>query len=210
MKQPNLSAARAWLEALEWDGTDRVSTWLTDYLGAADTAATRQIGGLWLHQAVNRLVNPGSQAEYVLVLEGQQGIGKSSALRALAGPWFSDAPLDLSSKDAILAIADSWIHEIAEPGAHMEASASSLKAFITARQDRYRPPYGTRTVIRPRRVVFAATCNDFSHIRRPALSRRWLPVSCTRVQLDLIRATREQLFAQALHEITPSRAVANH
>lgn len=206
MKKNPLKEALRWLETLEWDGHDRLSTWLTECLGAADTPQVQSIGRQWLQQAVNRLINPGSIGDFVLVLDGPQGLGKSSALRVLAGPWFSDAPLDLRSKDAFLSINGSWIHELAEIEALAKPEATLMKTFITQRQDSYRPPYAAHIVTQPRQTVFAATTNDFAGAHYLRQSRHFLPVQCTNVRLPLIHAIRDQLFAQALHEITPCQS----
>ncbi|WP_460874804.1 VapE domain-containing protein [Paralcaligenes ginsengisoli] len=204
MEQDQLKEAYRWLESLQWDGVDRLSTWLTVCLGVANTAYTQQVGGLWIHQAVNRLIRPGSKADYVLVLDGPQGLGKSSALRALAGPWFSDAPLDLSSKDAFMSISGSWIHEITEIDSLSQSDAMLMKAFLTQDRDQYRLPYASRITSHPRQTVFAATSNNFAGAKYLTSGRRFLPVRCTAIDLPLIHAIREQLFSQALYEITPS------
>src|SRR5690606_24702631 len=90
---------REYLESLAWDGVPRIDAWLNTYLGVADTAYTRAIGPRWLISAIARIQTPGAQADCALILEGPQGIRKSSALRVLAQPWFTDRLSDLGSKD---------------------------------------------------------------------------------------------------------------
>ncbi len=82
---------RDWLHSLEWDGQERLHIWMRDCLGVKDSAYTQLIGKLWMRQAVNRILHPGCKGDYVLILEGTQGLMKISALRALGGDWFSDA-----------------------------------------------------------------------------------------------------------------------
>jgi len=192
---------REWLESLEWDGQDRLSTWLHELLGADDSPYTTLVGTLWMRQAVNRILNPGCKGDYVLILEGTQGLMKSSALRTLGGAWFSDAPLDLNSKDAFMSISGTWIYEIAELDAFNRSEATRIKAFLTQSQDRYRPPYGSRMVTQLRQTVFAATTNNYEYHKDPTGNRRFWSVLARKVYLDDIKAVREQLFAQAVHEV---------
>lgn len=190
-----------YLSSLEWDGMDRTSTWLTDLLGVPDSDYSRLVGKLWLRQAVSRAMKPGSKADYVLILEGSQGIQKSSALRALGGEYFSDAPLDLNSKDVYQAINGVWIYEIAELDAFNRTEATRIKAFITQPVDRYRLPYEKRMIDQRRHVVFAGTTNNYEYHKDTTGNRRFWSVRCSKIQLDALRQIRGQLFAQALHEV---------
>src|SRR5690606_35885650 len=149
----------------------------------------------------------GCKGDYVLILEGTQGLMKSSALRTLGGDWFSDAPLDLNSKDAFMSISGTWIYEIAELDAFNRSEATRIKAFLTQSQDRYRPPYGSRMVTQLRQTVFAATTNNYEYHKDPTGNRRFWSVLCTKVRLDTIQAIREQLFAQAVHEVRTGEPV---
>ncbi|GAB2913842.1 virulence-associated E family protein [Paralcaligenes ginsengisoli] len=197
----------AWLESLAWDGEDRRSIWLRDCLGVNDSAYSRLVGSLWLRQAVNRIINPGCKGDYVLILEGVQGLMKSSALRVLGGEWFSDAPLDLNSKDVFMSILGTWIYEIAELDAFNRSESTRIKAFLSQAQDRYRPPYGSRTVTQLRQTVFAATTNNYEYHKDPTGNRRFWSVLCTKVNLKLIAEIRDQLFAQAMHEVLAGEQV---
>ncbi|MPS27575.1 MAG: hypothetical protein E2576_11080 [Alcaligenaceae bacterium] len=192
---------RDWLKTLAWDGVDRNSAWLIHGLGVEDTAYTRLVGPLWLREAVNRILIPGCKGDYALILEGSQGKGKSTALRVLGGEWFSDAPLDISNKDAYMALRGVWIYEIAELDAFNKAETTKVKAFMSMAEDRYRPPYGSRFVTRARQTVFAGTTNNDEYFKDPTGNRRFWPVYCHAVDLEWIAQNRLQLFAQALHEV---------
>ena len=192
---------RAWLNTLEWDGCDRNEYWLHELLGVEDNEYSRLVGKLWLRQAVNRIMHPGAKGDYVLILEGKQGLMKSTALKRLGGEWSSDAPLDLNSKDAFMAINGVWIHEIAELDAFNRAESTRIKSFITMTEDRYRPPYGTKYITQPRQTVFAGTTNGYEYHKDPTGNRRFWSVLCTNINLEQISAWREQLFAQAMHDV---------
>jgi len=196
-----------YLNSLKWDRVDRNTVWLVDFLGVADSDYARLVGRLWLRQAVSRAMNPGSKADYVLILEGLQGIQKSSALRALGGDFFSDAPLDLNSKDVYQTINGVWFYEIAELDAFNRSEATRIKAFITQPIDRYRLPYEKRMIDQPRHTVFAGTTNNYEYHKDTTGNRRFWSVLCSRIDLAGLREYRDQLFAQALHEVREGKRI---
>ena len=167
---------RAYLDGLVWDGVDRVRTWLTDYVGVEDTPYARLVGGWFLKSAVARVREPGCKSDHVLVLEGPQGVGKSSAARALAWPFYSDSSFDISSKDAFLVIQGVWIVELAEMASATRAEASKLKQFLTSQADRFRPPYERSTVKVDRQCVFIGTINESEYLKDDTGNRRFWPV----------------------------------
>ena len=135
----------------------------------------------------------------MMVLEGTEGIGKSSALRTLAGEWFSDTPLDLNSKDTYQALRGMWVLELAELDSLERAAASRVKAFCSSPVDRYRPSYGRMTQDFPRQCVFAGTTNEREYLTADHGNRRFWPVTCGRIDLEALARNRDQLLAEALH-----------
>lgn len=193
-----------YLEGLEWDGKARVDEWAMRYLGAEDTVLNRAFGARWLISLVARAMEPGCQADHVLVLEGIQGVGKSSALRALVGraEWFADSLPDVRrNKDAAEVLQGPWLIEIGELEGISKAGASTIKAFLTARADRYRPPYGRHVITRPRRCVFAGSTNLTAYLKDATGGRRFWPLPCEKagpVDPKGIAAARDQLLAEAV------------
>lgn len=189
---------REYLDALAWDGTPRLDTWLLRYLGAEDNAYHRAVGLRWLISAVARIYIPGCKADCALILEGPQGIRKSSALMALAAPWFTDRLSDLGSKDAAMETRGVWIIEIAELDTMGRAEVSTIKAFMSRTQDRFRPPYGKRLVDLPRQCVFAGSVNpDGGYLKDPTGGRRFWPVVCGAIDIPAVEQDRDQLWAEA-------------
>lgn len=190
---------REWLASLTWDGQARLTHWLPDYLGAEGPLAYLEaVGPAFLISAVARVMRPGCQADHVLTLEGAQGCGKSSAVRTLGWPWITEGIPDLASKDAALHLAGVWIVEISELAAVRRTdSIEHVKAFLTRNVDRYRPPYGRRTVDVPRQCVFVATTNEAAYLRDPTGNRRFWPVRCTDIDLAALERDRAQLWAEA-------------
>src|SRR5690606_24786268 len=105
---------RQYLEGLEWDGKGRLDFWLTAGLGVEASGYSLKVGVRWMISAVARIREPGCKADSVLILEGAQGAGKSTALSVLAGEWFMDSPFSLGDKEAYQAIRGKWIVELGE------------------------------------------------------------------------------------------------
>lgn len=202
---------REYLSGLKWDGQARLDTWLRDHLGALDNAYTRACARKVLCAAVVRVFHPGTKFDHVLVLEGAQDLGKSSAIEILAGDWASDAPIDPHSRDTIDAMQGRWIIELAELDvlSSRKVDEDALKAFITRRTDRARLAYGRTTGEFPRQSIFIATKNpgaDGTYLKDDTGNRRWWPVRCeprhgpVKAQIDFagLKAARDQLFAEAV------------
>jgi len=191
---------RDYFEALVWDGTPRLDTWLTRYLGVKDTPYSQAVGPRFLISAVARIEEPGCQADHMLILEGDQGVLKSTALRLLVGTaWFTDRISKLGSKDAAVEMAGVWLIEMAELDALTKASNSTIKAFVTRRHDRFRPPYGKHLIDRPRQCVFAGTINpNGGYLNDPTGARRFWPVRCGVIDLEAFGCDRNQLWAEAI------------
>lgn len=146
-----------------------------------------------------RALTPGEKVDAMLILEGGQGVGKSSALRVLTGEsWFGDALPDMGSKDAATYLRGKWIVEIAELTAVRRADLEQVKAFLTRQEERYRPPYGRTEVFEPRRCVFAGTTNSSDYLRDETGNRRFWPVRVGTIDLDAIEDNRDQLWAEAV------------
>jgi predicted P-loop ATPase len=188
------------LNGLEWDGTPRVHDWLTWYLGVEDTAYSRAVGQAWLISAVARAWHPGCQADCCLILEGAQGIGKSSALRALAGPeLYSDAlGTDLAGKEASILCTGTWIVELSELESLNRTEVGAIKSFLSRRIDHYRPPYARHAIRIPRQCVFAGTTNSWQYLRDETGGRRFWPVRCTEIHPDHIERDRNNLWGEAV------------
>jgi predicted P-loop ATPase len=135
----------------------------------------------------------------MLVLEGPQGIGKSTALRALAGEFFSDVPLDASSKDTLLYIHGPWIVEWSELAGLGKREAEAVKSFLSRRIDRYRPPYGKAAIEIPRRCVFVGSTNEYQYLNDASGNRRFWPIRVGELDIGAIERDRAPIWAEAKH-----------
>ncbi len=197
-KDRSFHPVRQRLDSLKWDGTKRIDGWLSLYLGVAPGPYVNAIGARWLISAVARVYEPGVKADCALILEGEQGLMKSTALKALAEPWFTDEIADLGSKDAAMQTRGVWLIEIAELDSMSRAEVSRIKSFISRATDRFRPPYGKRLIESPRQCVFAGSVNHSTYLRDETGGRRFWPVACTRILIAELRRDRDQLWAEAV------------
>jgi predicted P-loop ATPase len=199
---------RHYLESLPaWDGRPRIGSWLLEYCGAeAEDEAMYHyiatIGEKFLISAVARIFEPGCKVDHLLILEGTQGIGKSTVPRILAGDeWFTDQLADLGHKqDAAMALRGRWVIEFGELDVIGRAEMTRVNAFLTQQTDRYRPPYGRHMVEFPRQCVFIGTTNQDAWSRDETGARRFWPVRCGVIDVDGLKRDREQLWAEAIRQ----------
>lgn len=198
-----------------WDGVPRVDRWLESYLGVKVTececkaeececgshaAYVRAIGKIVLMAAVRRARRPGCKFDEILILEGEQGAGKSTAVRILGGEWFGDSNLgDLKSKSAPMKLRGVWMQEIAELTALNRAETNELKEFTSQQIDRYRLPYAKSEDDFPRRCIFIGTVNPGGGAYLVDLTgnRRFWPVACGEIDVEGLARDRDQLWAEA-------------
>jgi predicted P-loop ATPase len=191
---------RTYLENLRWDGIDRCHTWLSRYCAVEDAEYARAVGVRWLVGAVQRVMQPGSQMDSMLIFYGKQGLGKSTAANILAGDWFLDnlKPLGGFGKESEEGLRGKWIVEVAELQGFNRVDMTKIKEFLTRKVDTYRMSYGRRSADFPRQCVFIGTTNE-SHFLRDDENRRFWAVEC-KGDFDLagLRRDRNQIWAQAL------------
>jgi putative DNA primase/helicase len=181
-----------YLESLPpWDGVPRTRSWLIDYCGVESDPTKPSpyamgIGEKFLISAVARVMNPGCKVDHSLVLEGAQGLGKSTVPRILAGDeWFSDQISDIGSKDASMQLRGVWILELSELTAVLRSDPGRVKGFLTQQMERFRLPYGQRLVTVPRQCVFMGTTNSENWLKDETGGRRFWPVRCRALDLTL-------------------------
>jgi predicted P-loop ATPase len=189
---------RQYLSTLVWDKIPRLDDWLTLYLSVDPSDYAKAVGARWAIGAVARIFKPGCKNDTCLVLEGPQGLLKSTALRTLTQPWFTDEIADLGTKDAALQVRGIWLIELAELDAMGRPEASRTKAFMSRSVDRYRPPYGRHPIEVPRESVFAGTVNHDTYLKDETGGRRFWPVRCGTIRIDELGRDRDQLWAEAL------------
>ena len=178
---------------------ERLDTLLIDYLGAKDNEYTRAVTRKTLAAGVERIFNPGCKFDYMLLLVGDQGIGKSYLIKRLGGRWFSDSLTTVIGKEAYEQLQGTWLVEMGELSVARKADIEALKHFISKQEDIFREAYGRRTVVYPRQCIFMGTSNDRECLRDRTGNRRFWPVNVSRGMKSLWQDLNvDQIWAEAV------------
>ena len=202
-KDHTVNAVREYLQGLEWDGIPRVETLLVDYLGAEDNIYTRAVTRKTLAAAVMRGMHGGGKFDYMMILTGPQGKGKSTFISKLAGNWFSDSLVSFDGKEAMELIQGTWINEVAELNAFNRSEVAAIKQFLSKQDDYYRPAYGRKAVSHPRRCILIGSSNSDDYLRDATGNRRFWPIDIwvTEPELSIFEdldKDRDQIWAEAV------------
>lgn len=196
-----------WLDSLEWDGQYRMGTMLP-MLGVENDEYSQAVERLFMLGAVSRAYRPGCKFDYVPILVGPQGIGKSRYVALLAHKpmWYSDNFNTIEGDTAVEKIRGLWIAELAELLATKRArEVEAIKSFVTSTKDVIRPKYARETVQRARVCVFIGTTNDSDFLTDSTGNRRFLPVECKAERCNPWLFSQdadgyvEQMWAEAVH-----------
>jgi putative DNA primase/helicase len=189
-----------YLDGLEWDGKSRLDSYLTRYLGVVDNAYTRAVSRKTLCAAVARVYDPGTKFDFVLILEGKQGKGKSTFIKTLGKHWYGDNISSFSGKEAVEGMQGVWIMELSELQAFGKSDIEKIKSFISRTEDRIRPAYARRIETFQRRCIFIGTTNDTEYLKDETGNRRYWPVHCEIEKIDISALEKEvnQLWAEAV------------
>lgn len=185
------------LDSLTWDGIPRLETWLADTLGCENNDYSQAVGANWPISMIARAYVPGCKVDTMPVLEGTQGKSKSTFLEILGDPWYGAVSMAFGDKDFLQAIQGRWLIEIPDMTGFSKREHTHILATITIRSDIYRPSYGRHTVEHPRVTVFAASSENDEYLKDARGRRRYWPLRCTHIDLDALRAQRDQIFAEA-------------
>jgi predicted P-loop ATPase len=189
---------RAYVDSLTWDGTPRLDTLLAKYFGAAHTELHSAFGRKHFIGGVRRIRHPGCKHDAMLVFEGPQGGGKSTGVRILGEPWFSDALTIGAESKGVIEVSDNvWLAEIAEMTGIGRKEVEQVKAMISKQSDRARLSYGRRAVDRPRQFILFGTVNDRHYLVDPTGNRRFWPVRVGKIDLEALKRDKDQIWAEA-------------
>lgn len=194
------NCAREWLNELEWDGTARLEHFFHDGCGVDFTEYTKGASKYLFMSMVARVLNPGCKIDMMIVMEGEQGWGKSSMAKLIGGDWFAEISQDPRDKDFYMVMRGKMLLEMGELASMARAEQSAMKMAITTATDYYRSPYQRKPETHPRQGVFIGTTNDYEWQKDTTGGRRFLPVRMkTAFDLGYAAANRDQLFAEAVH-----------
>lgn len=192
-----------YLNACVWDGVERLDTLFIDYLGVEDNEYTRMATRKAFTAAVKRVYEPGCKFDYMVVLYGPQGVGKSQVLTRMGMRWFTDNLKSFKGKEAQEVIQGQWIIELSELSALKRSEVEESKQFVSMQVDRYRKPYERNTTDNPRTCVFFGTTNSQEFLKDNTGNRRYWPLDVRKEQAtkniwnDLTEKEIQQLWAEA-------------
>jgi len=201
-----------------WDGRPRAATLFADYLAVEPTEGIRALAWNWMLAAVWRAMRPGSvNADFIPVLVGGQGTGKTEFVRAMAfsasigetrtaegHPLFGEIMSDVSAvKRTMYEIGPAWIVELPEMASMDKSSIEHMKAFVSKTVDTFRPAYGRGSITIGRAFVLIGTENRDDFLRDSTGNRRFIPVPIgietgSRIDIPRLMSERDQIWAEVL------------
>ncbi len=191
---------KAYLEALVWDGEERIETAFRRYLGAdMPEPYLTEVSRKFFSACVTRIYRPGCKFDYVIVLEGKQGLGKSTFCNSLVGDdWFLEGLPNFHDKDAALNLQGAWICELGEMAALNRSGNEMAKTFIARRIDKLRPPYGRTRIDFARSTIFIGSTDKRDYLTDTAGNRRYWPIHVKQCDFEALARDRDQLWAEAI------------
>lgn len=193
------NCVQEWLRALKWDKQPRIEHFFSDYMGADEGEYCRNASrNFWLSIAA-RIEHPGCKVDNMIVLEGPQGVGKSTALQIIGGDWFAEQHESATNPKAFAEILQGkLLVEISEMESFTHAEVNRVKQTITCRSDRFRAAYSRHAADHPRTCIFVGTTNRDDWNKDETGARRFWPIACSGdLDLEGIRENRDHLFAEA-------------
>lgn len=197
-----------YIKSLKWDGKERIDRLFIDLLEADDTELTRVMTRKWMVAAIKRTLVPGSKFDNMIVLQGSQGIGKSSICELLAKGFFSTVSLDeIDNKDIVDKMNKTWIAIIDEMDNFNRKEMSKVKTFLSQVEDKVRLAYERNTSDFKRHCIFIGSTNDDTFLRdsTSSIERRFWVIKCNKTKMDnrirkiMTEDYVDQLWAEAYH-----------
>lgn len=193
-----MDSAQEWLRRREWDGVRRIETFAVDVWGWTDTPYARAVGRYVWTALAGRIIEPGVQADMAPILVGLQGIRKTSAIKAMAphADMYTEIRLDAKDEDQSRALRGKLVGEIEELRGLNSRAIEEIKAFVSRRRESWIPKFKEFENHFDRRCLLIGSTNETEFLADPTGERRWLPGLCHFINIDLLRETRDQLWAE--------------
>jgi predicted P-loop ATPase len=192
-------SAQVWLDSLTWDGVPRIDRFLVDLFSAEDIACNLAIGAYMWTAMAGRVLSPGCQADMVPILVGLQGVGKSTAVKAMspAPEFFAEVSFSEKDDDLSRKMRGKLVAEIGELRGLHTKELEAIKAFVTRTHEHWIPKYREFETTFPRRLIFIGTTNKDQFLADDTGNRRWLPVRVGQVDPRRVAALAPMLWAEA-------------
>jgi predicted P-loop ATPase len=201
-KKRTYNPLKSYIQNLSWDGKKRLNDFFINVAGAEKSDYTRMITRKFMCGAVTRATTPGSKFDFMLVLEGAQGLGKSTFCNNLGGKFFTEyRKMITGNKDDVINLQGKWIVEMSELGKLKRTDAGLIKAFITCQVDRVRMPYDRTAMDFKRTCVFIGSVNpdQSGYLSDPTENRRYWILPVYQFDWDIIndKDYLDQVVAEA-------------
>lgn len=188
---------KEYLESLIWDQAPRIDRFFIEYYGAHDTTYSAAVSKNFWIGMVRRATKPSTKFDNMVIIEGVQGVKKSSSLEAIGGKYYLVMGDDPSNKDFFLKLIGTMLVEVAELDSFRKAEATTLKRVLSTNTDNFRKPYASEAAEHPRTCILVGTTNKKDYLSDTTGNRRYWPIEATEIDLDGIKRDRDQLFAEA-------------
>lgn len=195
------------IKSTDWDGVARLDTWLHRLWGVTDSDFSREVSAKWIMSSCARLDNPGCKVDWMFIVVGPQGTGKTS----MPGILFSGNSLTLygehNDKDLHMLLHSALVVGFDELDSFGKRESSNLKAMITRTEDAFRPPYGASVEVFPRRFALYGCGNRYEFLQHdPSGYRRYAIVEVGKLlNFKRLETERDQLWAEAWHRYSTGR-----
>jgi Virulence-associated protein E len=193
-----VDTAQMWLLALKWDGKRRIGEFLRMFMGCDNTPYAVAVSHYIWSALAGRILEPGVKADMVPIFEGAQGIRKSSAIEAMAPApeFFVEIDMGEKEEDTVRKLRGALVGEVAELSGLRNRDLEAIKKFVVRRVEKWIPKYKEFTNTFARRLLFIGTTNKTDVLADETGNRRWLPINCTKADVEGIIANRDQLWAE--------------
>jgi hypothetical protein len=193
-----------YLKSLTWDGIKRIEKFFPEYVGAEDSAYTRLVGANFWTSLAARGLRPGCKFDSMVVLEGHEGIAKSSLVEAIGGEYtFTPAKKDaLKDLDTLRAMHQSVIVELPELLGLVGETSEVVKGFLAKPFDHIRALFAKRAMKSMRGFIFVGTTNSDKYLAATMGIRRFWPIKIPKavrfINMSKVKCDRDQLFAEGI------------
>lgn len=188
---------KEYLESNTWDGTPRIDRFFIEYYGAHDTTYSAAVSKNFWIGMVRRATKPSTKFDNMVIIEGVQGVKKSSSLEAIAKEYYLVMGEEPNNKDFFVKLIGTMLVEVAELDSFRKAEATTLKRILSTNTDNFRKPYASEAMDHPRTCIFVGTTNKKDYLSDTTGNRRYWPIEATKIDLEAIIRDRDQLFAEA-------------
>jgi hypothetical protein len=195
---------KEYLKSLKWDGVKRIERFFPDYVGTEDSEYTRLVGKNFWTSIAARGLRPGCKFDSMVVLEGHEGIAKSSLVEAIGGEYtYTPAKKDaLKDLDTLRAMHQSVIVELPELLGLVGESSEVVKGFLAKPFDHIRALFAKKAMKSMRGFVFIGTTNSDKYLAATMGIRRFWPIRIPRhvkfINMSAVKCDRDQLFAEGI------------